>query len=159
MEPQIVKKEGMLIAGAVFFGSPEGGEFGKTWDRFMAIEKQISGGTEPPVAYGVEMYGKEFETEKRWTYLAGMQVSDLNCLPPGAVGVALPATTYAVFTSKGGLEMIPKTFQHAYNEWLPASGYEMAFPFDFELYDQRFHHDDPSTSEVDIYIPIRPKAG
>jgi AraC family transcriptional regulator len=104
------------------------------------------------------MYGNEFETEKRWTYLAGMQVSDLNCLPLGAVGVALPAATYAVFTSKGGLENIPITFQHAYHEWLPSSGYEMAFPFDFEYYDQRFHHDDPSTSEVDLYIPIRPKA-
>jgi len=158
MEPQIVKKERLLIAGAIYFGSPEGGEFGKTWDRFMAVEQQISPTAEPEVAYGVEMYGKEFETEMRWTYLAGKAVSDLNSLPPGAVGVVLPPATYAVFTSKGGLEMIPKTFQQAYHEWLPASAYEMAYPFDFELYDQRFHHDDPSTSEVDIYIPIKPKS-
>src|SRR5512142_318015 len=134
MEPQIVKKERLLIAGAVFFGKPEGGEFGKTWDRFMSVENQISPSAEMHPAFGVEIYPKEFETEKRWIYLAGKEVSDLNNLPLGAVGVALPAATYAVFTSKGGLENIPKTFQHAYMEWLPASAYEIAYPFDFELY-------------------------
>ncbi len=41
-------------------------------------------------------------------------------------------------------------------EWLPASKYEVAYPFDFELYDERFHGD-VDESVMDIYIPAKEK--
>ena len=63
-----------------------------------------------------------------------------------------------MFTVKGGVDKIWETFRYVYDQWLPASKYKMAFPFDFELYDERFigHELD---SEIDLYLPIRLKGG
>jgi AraC family transcriptional regulator len=63
-----------------------------------------------------------------------------------------------VFRVTGGLSKIAEVFQYAYMQWLPSSGYEMAYPFDFELYGEDYKGDVPE-SELDIYIPVRPKTG
>ena len=41
---------------------------------------------------------------------------------------------HVVFRVTGGLAKLSEAFQYAYMQWLPASGYEVAYPFDFELY-------------------------
>lgn len=47
-------------------------------------------------------------------------------------------------------------FHYAYDEWIPASKYEVTHRFDFEFYDERYHGD-VVDSEIDIYIPIKPR--
>jgi AraC family transcriptional regulator len=85
-----------------------------------------------------------------------VEVSDLSNIPGIFFAKTLPASKYAVFTAKEGLTKLHDTFQYAYNTWLPASEYEVAYPFDFEYYGERYQGDTPE-SEVDIYIPIKPK--
>jgi len=155
MEPQIIEKGKILLVGVPFFGDPKEDQFGVTWGRFNAFEKIIQHRVDNTVAYGVEVYPPSFPKEWKWTYYASVEVSKFDDLPLGLFGMALPASKYVVFTVKGDLSNIGKMFRYAYDEWLPKSNYQSAFPFDFEYYDARFRHDKPESSEIDIYLPIK----
>jgi AraC family transcriptional regulator len=157
MEPKIVSLGPLCLAGRPYYGSPEGGAFGKAWMRFDTMHNPVPGRVEPRLYYGLEIYGPEFMPEHNWTYMPAVQVSDLSQLSGTLFGKTLPACTYAVFTAKHGLASIPEAFMYVYQTWLPSSGYEVAYPFDFELYDdERFHGDGPN-EEIDVYIPIKKK--
>ena len=118
----------------------------------------MPGRVAPRIYYGLEVYGPEFMADHNWTYMPAVEVSDLSDLPGGLFGKVLPACTYAVFTAKHGLASIPEAFMAGYDAWIPNSRYEVAYPFDFELYDDdRFHGDGPN-EEIDVYIPIKEKA-
>ncbi len=84
-------------------------------------------------------------------------MTDLEEMPGPLLAKRLPALTYAVFHVTGGIAKIGEMFRHAYMEWLPASDYEVAYPFDFEFYGEEFKGDVPE-SAMDVYIPVRPKA-
>ncbi len=158
MEPKIVTLGPLCLAGQPYYGSPEGGAFGKAWERLDKPIHTLPGRVAPKIYYGLEVYGPEMMSEHRWTYMPSVQVSDLSNLPDLLFGKTLPACQYAVLTASHGLASIPEAFMYIYNTWLPASGYEVAYPFDFELYDDdRFHGDGPN-EEIDVYIPIKAKA-
>ncbi len=157
MEPKFVEREKITLVGLPFYGEPSGGQFGQSWHRFMQHGQQVPNRLDAKVGYGVEIYGPEFPEEHKWHYFPSVEVSNLEDVPINLFVKTLPAAKYAVFTAKGGLVKLGETFQYAYMTWLPASEYEVAFPFDFEYYDERFHGDAPE-SEVDIYIPVKPKA-
>ena len=158
MEPKIVSLGALRLVGLPFYGSPEGGAFGQVWERFMPEQPKVQGRADPKVYYGLEVYGPEFMTAHRWQYTAAVEVRDLAEMPLLLAAKVLPPSTYAVFTASHGLASIPDAFMYAYNQWIPASQYEVAYPFDFELYhDDRFHGDGPD-EQIDLYIPIREKA-
>ena len=157
MEPKIVKLGPLCLAGQPYYGNPEGGAFGKAWERFDTKHNPVPGRVDPKIYYGLQVYGSEFMTEHKWTYMPAVQVHELSDLPGLLFGKILPACTYAVFTARNGLASIGETFMQGYNSWIPNSIYEVAYPFDFELYDDdRFHGDGPN-EEIDVYIPIKEK--
>lgn len=157
MEPKIVTLDKMYLVGLPYYGNPEGGAFGQVWERFNASHKQINGRANSKLYYGLEVYGPEFMSAHKWLYMPSVEVRDLSEIPGPLFAKILPACTYVVFTAAHGLASIPEAFMYAYDTWLPASKYEVAYPFDFELYDdERFHGDGPN-EEIDVYIPIRKK--
>lgn len=158
MEPRIVQLEPITLVGLPYYGDSADNKFAQVWERFMPHEKDILHRIKPGVGYGVEIYGPEFDQQRQWTYLPSVQVSQVESIPLVLFPKTLPAATYAVFTAKGGIPKLGETFQYAYMTWLPTSQYQVAYPFDFEYYDERFKDNDPD-SEVDIYIPIKPKTG
>ena len=155
MDPKIIDLEALNLVGVAYYGTPEGGAFGKAWDRFIKFDELISHRANKN-SYGVEIYGPDFFQGGQWTYFPSVAVSSLQEIPVGMLGTILPASKYAVFTVTGRLARIGEMFQYAYHDWLPASKYEVAYPFDFELYDGRFHGD-VDDSIIDIYIPIKLK--
>ena len=158
MEPKIVTLGPLYLAGQPYYGSPEGGAFGKAWERFDTKHHPVSGRVDPKTYYGLEVYGPEFMSEYKWYYMPSVEVKDLTDLSGLLFGKVLPACTYAVFTASHGLASIPEAFMFGYNTWIPASDYQVAHPYDFELYeDDRFHGDSPD-AEIDVYIPIKKKA-
>jgi AraC family transcriptional regulator len=158
MEPKIVTLGPLCLAGQPYYGNPEGGAFGKAWERFDTLHQKVPGRVDPKIYYGLEVYGPEFMAEHQWTYMPAVEVSDLSELPGLLFGKILPAGKYAVLTANHGLASIHEAFMFAYDTWMPSSGYEVAYPYDFELYDDaRFHGDGPD-AEIDIYIPIKEKA-
>jgi DNA gyrase inhibitor GyrI len=128
--------------------------YGAFYTEARAISLMAIGKGDVPPEHWFKIY-RTFPKEWKWTYYASVEVSKFDDLPLGLFGMALPASKYAVFTVKGDLSNIGKMFRYAYDEWLPKSNYQSAFPFDFEYYDARFRHDKPESSEIDIYLPIK----
>jgi AraC family transcriptional regulator len=157
MEPKIIEKAAMSLVGVVFYGDPSGGEFAGTWHRLMQIEGDIPKHINQADHYGLEFYGPDFEQSHKWFYMASVEVQDLANIPLPMVGKTIPACTYAVFTVKGGLKNLMAGFQEAYETWLPQSPYQVAYQFDFEFYQDGRFKDDAEDSEIDIYIPVKPK--
>ena len=88
-------------------------------------------------------------------YLAGVEVSSPDGLPPGFTTVSLPAQQYAVFTYHGHVSGLREFGKAIWSEWLPGSGHEVVdSPVLMERYDQRF---DPSTAsgDVEVWLPIK----
>jgi AraC family transcriptional regulator len=156
MEPRFVELGEMKLIGLPFYGNPEGGKFGDVWHRLMQQVLPTQGRVNEKVAYGVEFYGPEWMTANQWMYFPCFEVNNLENMPGLLFAKTLPAARYAVFTSKGGLATLGDTFKYVYSEWMPASGYELAYPYDFEYYGEAFQSGQPG-AEVDIYLPIRTK--
>ena len=157
MEPKIVARPELALVGTVYFGDPSSGEFARTWHRFMQHSADIlerANGTE---SLGLEFYPEDFWQEHKWFYMACVETKNLDAIPISMVGKRLPACTYAVFTIKGGVKKLGEGFRYAYDTWLPNSSYQIAHPFDFEVYEEGRFKGDEEDSEIDIYIPIKLK--
>ena len=119
------------------------------WQRFVPYIGNIPGqaGT---VAYGVCCNS---DGTGNFEYIAGVEVSSFDDVPPELRRVRIPAQRYAVFTHRDHISTMRSTFYTIWNQWLPASGYEVADAPDFERYDERFNPQ-TGTGEVEIWLPL-----
>lgn len=85
----------------------------------------------------------------------GIEVSSYDNLPDGIVAKTIPAGKYAVFTHRGLLSEILKTYEYIWGTWILLTKEVLDERGSFELYDQRFLGRDNEKSEMDIYIPIK----
>ena len=142
--PEIIEKDALLLVGLAYYGNPDGGAFGKAWDRFIPLIRGIDNRTEDK-GYGVQMFLPDYQESGQSLYLTAVAVDSLENMPIRLVGKRLPAARYAVFTVTGGSRNIGPTFRHVYNRWFPESGYRRVHPYHFELYDG---------DTVSLYIPV-----
>jgi AraC family transcriptional regulator len=126
------------------------------WKSFMPRRKEIPHGVGQEL-YSVQLYPNHFfenvdptVTFEKW---AAMEVSDVSTIPQDMEVMILPAGSYAVFSYKGpGGSPLP--FQHIFQTWLPASGYELDTRPHFEVLGEKYKNNDPD-SEEEIWIPVR----
>jgi AraC family transcriptional regulator len=107
----------------------------------------------------MEKDGETFE------YMIGIEApADAAGLPKACRELTIPAGVYGVFESRGPMpDAIQKTWQQAFSEWFPASGYEHAGTPDFEVYPNFPPPDprgDPASPQCysEVWIPLRKKA-
>ena len=105
---------------------------------------------------------KDFDKGKgAFSYIMGDIVTSLEEIPAGLLSFEIPAMTYAVFPVRpknrfGWPIAIAHAKRHAYEVWLPDSGYESAGVIDdFEYHDERSVR--KSNPEIDLYIAITEK--
>ncbi|MHC6225176.1 AraC family transcriptional regulator [Pseudomonas sp. X10] len=86
-------------------------------------------------------------------YIAGIEVSRIDDLPPAFRQFRVPRRDYAVFQHQGHISMIHQTIFTIFNQWLPESDYRFADAPEFERYSPDF---DPSREMgyVEVWIPI-----
>lgn len=86
-------------------------------------------------------------------YIAGVEVSAIDDLPPHFRHFRVQEQYYAVFRHLGHISTIHQTFFTVFNHWLPESSYVLADAPEFEQYSPDF---DPSQGKghVDIWIPL-----
>jgi predicted transcriptional regulator YdeE len=169
IEPKIVSKGQIMLAGFSFFGDPfaasggwtEENEIGRLWNRFMAF--LVSHGSQLPhlagcqVSYEVHIEHEETAEKGQYEVFAGVEVSTIEGLPVQLSVKVLPATEYAVFTLRGN-DITSDWSRIIYQEWMAGSGYEKAYAFGFEAYDSRFKGlDRLAESELDVFVPVRAK--
>ncbi len=156
MTPIFVEIPQLLIVGVQCLASKENGLCPKMWEVFGSLAKEGLEMKQPATWFGVETYTKEFQTEQKWFYLAGVEVNSLEKIPPTMVGKIVPAARYAVFEHKGVLPgEIGKTFDYVYREWLPKSDFVQAGPWDLERYGPKFLGPLNPESVMEICLPIR----
>lgn len=149
-EPRFVRGEELLIVG---FGERFSAECSQgitaLWQRFGPHIGRVPG------QLGGETFGLCCNPgeDGSFEYIAGVQVSRFDELPPGFRRMRLPARRYAVFLHRGHISSIHETFAAIFRRWLPASGLEAADAPEFERYSGDF---DPvaGTGQVEIWVPL-----
>jgi AraC family transcriptional regulator len=169
MQPTITKKPEMYFVGMSFYGDPfstRGGwdgenEIGRVWARFMKYlgenGEKILHSTQHGVAYEIQVYNEETTTKGVFEVFVGIRVNQIENVPPELLVKTLPATEYAVFTFEG--EQISSDWHMEIDQWISATGYQTAYPFSFQYYDDRFKGlDKIEESILDVYMPVKPLA-
>jgi predicted transcriptional regulator YdeE len=168
MEPTIVERDQILLAGFSFFGDPfaasggwtEENEIGRLWNRFGVYTahhgERIKHIESPCVYYELHITHAETAEKGHFEVFVGVEIAQLEDLPVEISVKMLPPTTYAVFMLKGR-QITSDWPRMIYQEWMPGSGYEEAYRYTFQLYDQRFKGlDELDASALDVYVPVKP---
>lgn len=150
MRPKIVSRPAFAVVGMKVRGQNENNEIPQMWQALGPRVPEIRNIADDRVAYGISANMDENTGE--FDYVAGFEVSTAEEIPEGMVRFEVPGGKYAVFSTT--LPKIGETFHNAYHTWLPESGYQAAGGPEFEVYDEQFDSQDPS-SEFDLYIPVQ----
>lgn len=165
MVPTLVEKDRIILLGVNFFGDPftmtgwtEDNEIHRLWKRLEAFLSQNSGRVnmkDPGVGYEVWSSDEETAAKGLFDIFAGIEIADLDDVPVELLVKVLPPTQYAVFTFHGQ-EITSDWPRLIYQEWLPNSGYESAYQYNFQYYDERFKGiDQIDESTIDVYVPVK----
>lgn len=149
MEPKIVTKAAFTAVGMLYYGKNQNNEIARMWEEFNPRMHEIAYVKPGSAAYGV---CGNTEDEGFFNYLAGLEVESAADIPEGMVSWDVLEQTYAVFPCT--LKTIGETYHHAYQVWLPQSGFQLADGPDFEFYDEEFDPEDKDP-KLTIYIPIK----
>ncbi|QCP53257.1 AraC family transcriptional regulator [Trinickia violacea] len=120
------------------------------WQRFSPHIGNVPGQV-GNMAYGVCCNG---DGTGNFDYICGVEVSDFGRLPAEFARVRIAAQRYAVFSHRGHISTIRRTWNTILSQWLPDSEFKAADAPDFERYDERF---DPKTGNgvVEIWVPVK----
>ena len=149
MEPKIVSLPAFTVVGVHYHGKNENYEIKQMWDDFGPRMHEIRHIVDKHACFGISANVDEQTHE--FDYFAAFEVHSSADIPEGMVSFDVPAATYAVFHTT--LPGIGETFDHAYCNWLPQSGYQATGGPDLELYGEEFDPSDPD-STFELYIPI-----
>lgn len=131
------------------------------WQKFNAMAAAIPNRVAPGRGFGICEACREGNTiynmngDVVFSEVAAVEVSGYEGLPEPFVSKTIQAGRYAVFTHKGSLASLPKTFDYIWGTWFLNTQERLDEREDFELYDERFLGYDHPDSQIDIYIPIR----
>jgi AraC family transcriptional regulator len=119
------------------------------WQRFVPHLGHVPGQI-GHVAYGVVYNG---DGAGNIDYMAGVEVSSFSALPPEFSRLQIPEQKYAIFTHRGHISDIRRTWHTIFNLWLPQSGRKLAHAPEIERYSEDF---DGRTGlgTVEIWIPL-----
>ena len=151
MEPTIVEKGEMLLVGMVDYG----GDIGALWEAFIESDKLVEHAVEG-VGYEIHAYPADFEYGQPFYCFVGVEVTRLKDLPDVMFAKVLAPCAYAVFTHRladGGYEGANEPI----DAWMRTAPFERAHNFDMQVFGHRFKGPDDPESELDFYIPVRPK--
>lgn len=150
----MIQPEIREILGFKVVGLQRQTEMGKTmehlpklWDQFMSRMSEIKNRTKENVGYGISISSDPMP--KKFTYVAGAEVTDDSEIPDGMTSITIRPGKYVVFTHKGPVARVGETYDAIWKEWLPTSGkrIDMTAPC-LERYDERFKDDDNSVMEI-----------
>lgn len=173
MESRMVALDTTYVVGMQYFGNPiatgeawsAANQIGQLWGRF---NKYMESNPDAPFrrhardgGYEVHAWNDEMKETREHYVMVGVACDSIDEVPPELVVKVLPEGQYAVFTAKG--EEITSDWEAPiYKEMLPKAGFEPSAAFLIEYYDERFkglEGDALAQSELDIYVPVRPKSG
>lgn len=159
LQPDIVEINSKICLGKCIEMSLTDNKVGQLWQSFMPLVRQISNRKNTEVL-SVQVhpadYFQAFDPTKTFEKWALVELSTTPDQVPESLQLfEIPSGLYAVFHYKG-LSTDTSIFRYIFNEYLPASAYELDQRPHFEVLGDKYKNMDPN-SEEDIYIPIRKK--
>lgn len=127
------------------------------WNSFMKRKAEISD-TISSDLFSIQVYESnyfdEFNPNKEFLKIAGLEVNSFKNIPDGMEGYVLTGGKYAVFDYKGNPNNGSEAFQYIFQEWLPKSGFSLDNRPHFEILGAKYKNNS-NESEEEIWIPIK----
>jgi AraC family transcriptional regulator len=126
------------------------------WEKFLPRKKEIRH------QIGKELYGLALSTElelreRKLSYLACVETSDLEQKIPDFEYVQISGGSYAAFENRGLAQQRSSLLDFIYGIWLPSSNYERGRDYDFEVFDRRYSLGNLDSIST-LYIPLKSKS-
>jgi AraC family transcriptional regulator len=158
-EPTEIELPDLKLVGTCtfcdFFSNNQQNLFGERWERFCHHPIPTEKRANPNRSFALELYPPEFPKDRRWYYMACVEVKDLADVYPSALmSRFIPAARYLKFTVGGPVTEVGPAFRKIYDEWLPKSTVKLAGYYDMEQYDERFKGPCEADSQMDILLPL-----
>jgi len=158
IKPRIVDIDKIFVAGIREEISTLHNTLPGLWSRLLQIAAQM------PVSLNTRGFGI-CETDRNTTRrsqdgnvtfleLVGVEVDNFEGVPEVMVTKVIPGGRYAVFTHKGTVVALLKTYNYIWGSWILNTKERIDGREDFEVYDKRFLGGDNPDSQIDIYIPV-----
>ncbi len=130
------------------------------WQKFQNVVNVIPHKHPSGRTFGIcenlqEVHLEKVHYEMNFSEVIGIEVTCYEDIPSNLVTKTIPAGKYAVFTHRGTLNELLKTYEYIWGTWVLLTKEVIDDRDDFELYDERFFGIENTESEMDIYIPIR----
>ena len=128
------------------------------WKSFMPRRKEITNNLNNDLismAVYTHTHFVDFKPTNKFEKWATVEVFDFEKIPNTMETFTLTDGLYAVFNYKG-LNTDNSIFQYIFGTWLPSSDYNLDDRPHFEVLGDKYKNNN-STSEEEIWIPIRPK--
>lgn len=158
MESKIIQRDGLLLAGLaanVTLGDVEAGLTIRLGELFNARRSEINNEINAREHFGLstdpDNYNPETDT---FEFFIGVEVSSTDNLPDGMVYREVPKSEYVVFTFEGPADNAGPVHHYLYSTWLNNNEYQLASPYNIEVYDERFKGPHAAESVTDIYFPV-----
>ena len=126
------------------------------WHQFLHLHADIF--ADAGVGYGICETQRTSYTEDgdvSFSAMVGSPVNDFDNLPESLAAKTLHGGKYAVFTHRGTLANLFKTYQYIFGTWLPSSKEILDNREDFEVYEHKVVSFDDPDNEVKIYVPVK----
>lgn len=128
------------------------------WEEFMCRHKDLF--MAAGAGYGICETQQTTYTEDGdvlFATMVGSPVHDFESLPTflSLEQKVLQAGKYAVFTHRGTLANLFKTYQYIFGTWLQITKVVLDDREDFEVYEREVLSFDAPDNEVKIYIPVK----
>ena len=129
---------------------PDTAQIPALWQKYFSesIEEQIPHKQDNSQLLGVYT---DYDNEHRGVYsiIVGHEVSAIEQLPEGMVGISIPKSRYLVFSDEGKVpEVIYALWQSVWDYFNASTKYRRLYTVDFERYFEN------EGSKVEIYIAI-----
>ncbi|WP_343209036.1 AraC family transcriptional regulator [Anaerolentibacter hominis] len=154
--PEILVLKETRVAGIRGTASLFNNQLPQLWEQFLHRYKKIY--DTAGIGYSIcetrrTAYNEEGDVS--FGVLAGCPVGENDSIPEALTEKTLSAGRYAVFTHRGTLANLFKTYQYIYGIWLTAAKEELDDREDFEVYEHAVLSLDDPDNEVKIYIPVK----
>ncbi|MBS2099289.1 GyrI-like domain-containing protein [Carboxylicivirga linearis] len=126
------------------------------WKHFMPLQHKIKNRVNNELIALTEYsddYFTDFNPERVFVKWALAEVNNFNVVPENMQTLVVRSGLYAVFNYKGAANN-NTVFQYIFNDWLPASSYQLDDRPHFEILGEKYDNHSPN-SEEEIWIPVK----
>jgi AraC family transcriptional regulator len=153
--PDKIELPRILLAGISFFLPDDCKvmDLSKEWGQLNREVHTIKNRLQPERFYQVQFWSGNQDLGGMYFFI-GVELSDLDEVQLHFVNKIIPKGRYLRFIHKGYANKVGYTYKYIYNQYLPATDYQLKKPFNFEFYGKKCLGPDNPQSESEIFIPI-----